>query len=66
MSALPFPLSLQRVTGKQPVTYTNTERMQVHRLSTPVTFGNNHFPRSRVTANPFQGGAAPSTSKDRK
>ena len=65
MSALAY-LSLQHVTSKQPVVYTNTDRMRAFRSIAPVEFANNHFPRSRATANPFQGGAASSTHKESK
>ena len=60
MTALAY-LSMQRVTGRQPVVYTNTQRMQAHRAIAPVEFANNHFPKESPVHNPTPSGrAAPS------
>lgn len=58
MTALAY-LSMQRVTGKQPVVYTNTQRMQAHRAIAPVEFANCTFPKgSPVHNQPLPGRAA--------
>lgn len=50
MSALAY-LSLQHVTGREPVVYTNTQRMQAHRAIVPVEFANCTFPKESPKQN---------------
>ena len=70
MTSLPFPLRLHRVTYGVPPVLDNTERLQFHRQSAPVTFANTDFPRNPArTSSPSaipSGGLGSTFNKDQQ